>query len=60
VQYQLFSPVIVHDPTRRRFPLLVRTVLGLIDANDFLQLSTSDAPAAVLGDSVAQSRAVER
>lgn len=60
VQYQLFSPVIVHDPTRRRFPLLVRTVLGLIDANDFLQLSTSDAPAAVLGGSVAQSRAVER
>ena len=42
MQYQLFSPVIVHDPARRRFPLLVRTVLGLIDANDFLQLSTSD------------------
>jgi hypothetical protein len=31
----------VNDPTRRHFPLLVRVVLGLIDANDFLQLSTS-------------------
>jgi hypothetical protein len=39
VQYQLFRPVIVHDPTRRRFPLLVRAVLGLIDANDFLALN---------------------
>src|ERR1700730_4127679 len=33
VQYRLFKPVLVHDPTRRRFPLLVRIVLGLIDAN---------------------------
>jgi deazaflavin-dependent oxidoreductase (nitroreductase family) len=60
VQYQLFRPVIVHDPTRRRFPFLVRTVLGLINANDFLQLSTSHAPAAVLSGSVAQDRGVER
>jgi deazaflavin-dependent oxidoreductase (nitroreductase family) len=41
VTYQLSQPVIVNDPTRRRFPLLVRVVLGLIDANDYLQLSTS-------------------
>ena len=41
VTYQLSEPVIVNDPTRRRFPLLVRVVLGLIDANDYLQLSTS-------------------
>jgi deazaflavin-dependent oxidoreductase (nitroreductase family) len=41
VMYQLSAPVIVHDPSRRRFPLLVRTVLGFIDANDFLQLSDS-------------------
>src|SRR3984885_207386 len=41
VTYQLSEPVIVNDPTRRRFPLLVRIVLGLIDANDYLQLSTS-------------------
>jgi deazaflavin-dependent oxidoreductase (nitroreductase family) len=39
--YQLSAPTIVHDPTRRRFPLFVRTVLGLIGANDLMQLSTS-------------------
>jgi len=41
VQYQLRAPNIVHDPTRRRFPFLVRVVLRLIDANDFMQLSNS-------------------
>lgn len=41
VTYHLFAPVIVHDPSRRRFSFLVRIVLGLIDANDFLQLSRS-------------------
>jgi deazaflavin-dependent oxidoreductase (nitroreductase family) len=40
-KYALFRPVVVRDPTRKRFPLLVRVILGLIDANDFLQLSTS-------------------
>ncbi|MGA9710514.1 MAG: nitroreductase family deazaflavin-dependent oxidoreductase, partial [Candidatus Sulfotelmatobacter sp.] len=40
VLYQLSAPIIVHDPTRRRFPLVVRIVLRLIDANEFLQLST--------------------
>ena len=43
VLYQLSAPTIVHDPTRRRFPLFVRTVLGIIGANDFMQLSTSRA-----------------
>jgi deazaflavin-dependent oxidoreductase (nitroreductase family) len=43
VLYQLSAPTIVHDPARRRFPLFVRTVLGLIGANDFMQLSTSRA-----------------
>jgi deazaflavin-dependent oxidoreductase (nitroreductase family) len=43
VQYQLSSPTIVHDPTRRRFPIPVRVVLRLIGANDFMQLSTSHA-----------------
>ena len=42
LQYQLSAPTIVHDPTRRRFPTLVRIVLRLIGANDFMQLSTSD------------------
>src|SRR4029077_1664686 len=32
VKYHLSTPVIVNDRTRRRFPPLVRTVLGLIDA----------------------------
>jgi len=38
-QYQLSSPVLVHDPTRRRFPAVIRVILGLIAANDFLELS---------------------
>ena len=41
VQYQLCSPTIVQDPTRRRFPIPVQIVLRLIGANDFMQLSTS-------------------
>jgi deazaflavin-dependent oxidoreductase (nitroreductase family) len=43
VKYQLSAPSIVHDPTRRRFPLFVRVVLRLIGANDFMQLSTSQS-----------------
>jgi deazaflavin-dependent oxidoreductase (nitroreductase family) len=43
VLYQLSAPIVTHDPTRRRFPLLVRIILGLIDANDFMQLTTSHA-----------------
>ena len=41
VLYQLTAPTVVHDPTRRRFPLPVRMILGIIGANDFMQLSTS-------------------
>jgi deazaflavin-dependent oxidoreductase (nitroreductase family) len=40
-QYQLSAPTIVHDPTRRRFPIPVRIVLRLIGADDFMQLSSS-------------------
>ena len=47
VKYQLSSPTIVHDPTRRRFPVPVRVILGLIGANDFMQLSTSPATGGV-------------
>jgi deazaflavin-dependent oxidoreductase (nitroreductase family) len=43
VVYRLSVPTIVHDPTRRRFPLPVRIVLRLIGATDFMQLSTSRA-----------------
>ena len=39
--YQASAPTIVHDPTRRRFPFLVGMILGIIGANDFMQLSTS-------------------
>jgi deazaflavin-dependent oxidoreductase (nitroreductase family) len=41
VRYHLSAPTIVHDPTRRRFPLPVRIVLRLIGANDFSQFSAS-------------------
>src|SRR6266851_4518037 len=41
VRHQLFALTIVHDPTRRRFPLPVRIVLRLIGATDFMQVSTS-------------------
>jgi deazaflavin-dependent oxidoreductase (nitroreductase family) len=40
VRYLLSAPTIVHDPTRRRFPLPVRIVLWLIGATDFMRLST--------------------
>jgi hypothetical protein len=43
VRYQLFAPTIVHDPNRRRFPFPVRTILGIIGANNFMQLSASRA-----------------
>jgi hypothetical protein len=39
--YHLCTPTVVHDPTRRQFPALVRVILRLIAANDFLRLSTS-------------------
>jgi deazaflavin-dependent oxidoreductase (nitroreductase family) len=41
VLYQLSASTIVHDPSRRRFPLFVRIILGIIGANDFMQLSIS-------------------
>ena len=44
VLFQLSAPTIVHDHTRRRFPLFVRIALGIIGANDFMQLSTSSTP----------------
>jgi deazaflavin-dependent oxidoreductase (nitroreductase family) len=52
VTYQLSAPVIVHDPSRQRFPLIVRTVLGLINANDYLQLSDAGTAKGHLEESV--------
>jgi hypothetical protein len=34
----LFRPVLLHDPSQRRFPLLVRFGPRLIDANDYFEL----------------------
>jgi deazaflavin-dependent oxidoreductase (nitroreductase family) len=42
VLYQLSAPTVVHDPTRGAFPLPVRMILGLIGADDFMRLSTSE------------------
>lgn len=36
--YLLVAPVLVRDPSRRKFPVEVRVVLGLIDAHDYLRL----------------------
>ena len=43
IRYQFSSPTVVHDPTRRRFPVPVRVILGIIGANDFMQLSIARA-----------------
>jgi deazaflavin-dependent oxidoreductase (nitroreductase family) len=44
-KYHLSSPNLVHDDTRRRFPLIVRFVLGIIGAHHFLQVSASSSNA---------------
>ncbi len=41
VRYRLSAPTIVHDPTRRHFPFLVRTIFRIVGANDFIRLSPS-------------------
>jgi deazaflavin-dependent oxidoreductase (nitroreductase family) len=41
--YRLSDPTIVHDPTRKQFPLPVRLVLGIVDANDFMKLENAPA-----------------
>ena len=38
-KYQLFSPRVVRDPTRRRFPFPVRIVLGIVGADEYMELS---------------------
>jgi deazaflavin-dependent oxidoreductase (nitroreductase family) len=39
-KYQLASPNVVHDPTRRRFPVPVRVVLWIVGADEYMELST--------------------
>jgi deazaflavin-dependent oxidoreductase (nitroreductase family) len=55
VLYRLSSPVIVQDASHRRFPIVVRVVLRLIAANDYLQLSTSRADGGVVNSHSAES-----
>ena len=40
--YRLTAPIIVHDPTRGRFPLPVRVILRLVGAKDFMQLRNAE------------------
>ena len=37
--YQLSSPHVMHDPTRRRFPIPVRIVLRIVGADEYMELS---------------------
>jgi deazaflavin-dependent oxidoreductase (nitroreductase family) len=39
--YQLSTPKVVRDPTRRRFPIPVRIVLRVVGADEYMELSTS-------------------
>jgi deazaflavin-dependent oxidoreductase (nitroreductase family) len=39
--YRLSDPKVVHDPTRWRFPFVVRLVLGLVGADEYMELSKS-------------------
>jgi len=39
-KYQLSSPNVVHDPTRRQFPTPVRLVLRIVGADEYMELTT--------------------
>jgi deazaflavin-dependent oxidoreductase (nitroreductase family) len=38
-RYPLSAPKIVRDPSRKRFPFLVRIVLRIVGADDYMELS---------------------
>ena len=40
-KYRLSAPTVVHDPTRRRFPIPVGLVLKLVGADKYMELSKS-------------------
>ena len=42
-RYELSAQHVVHDPTRRRFPIPVRVVLRLVGADEYMELSKSPA-----------------
>ena len=37
-RYELADPIVVHDPSRQNFPPVVRTILWIIGAAEFMQL----------------------
>jgi hypothetical protein len=39
-KYQLFTPKVVRDPTRRPFPFTGRLVLTIVGADEYMELST--------------------
>jgi len=38
-KYQLSTPNVVRDPTRRRFPIPVRVVLRIVGADEYMELT---------------------
>ena len=42
-KYQLSAPKVIRDPTRQRFPVPVRFVLRLVGADEYMELSKSQA-----------------
>jgi deazaflavin-dependent oxidoreductase (nitroreductase family) len=40
-KYQLSAPRVVHDPSRRRFPIPVRVVLRIVGAHEYMELGIS-------------------
>lgn len=43
-KYQLFTPTVARDPTRRRFPIPVRLILKLVGADEYMELSRAFVP----------------
>jgi deazaflavin-dependent oxidoreductase (nitroreductase family) len=41
-RYRLAAPKVVHDSSRRRFPIPVRLILKLVGADEYMELSTSE------------------
>jgi len=48
-KYELSAPKVMRDPTRRRFPFLVRFVLRIVGADEYMELSKSLAFTAASG-----------
>ena len=38
-RYELFAPHLVHDPTRRQFPIPVRLALRHVGADEYMELA---------------------